>query len=266
MIPLSKVSGSWPDPVKQEIQSLNLGQAEVGLPEEAVAQGLKKGRLAFDWGTVRSWIPSAPTTGVSRHDRLELEMPLKIIAPLFLARQRGANKARPQLKVEEDDEIPELFAGLRQTTPAREAVRPPASPEVPAKNTHAAPARPVVPEPVPQPSELTPQDLVNSAVKLEGVAGALVALPEGLLVAARFPQGLDAENPAAFLPQIFSQLGRCTRELRIGELQAFEFLADKVTWRVFQLSGIFFVAFSQPNASLPVSQLLSLATALRQPR
>src|SRR5208282_6195936 len=52
----------------------------------------------------------APLPVVSAHDSLVLELPLKIVAPPFLARQKEAS--RLQKKVVVDDDIPNLFFGF----------------------------------------------------------------------------------------------------------------------------------------------------------
>ena len=48
----------------------------------------------------------------------------------------------------------------------------------------------------------TPNEVVSRAAALDGVAGALVALPDGLMVASRLASDVNGETLAAFLPQI----------------------------------------------------------------
>src|SRR5205823_14731309 len=101
--------------VRQEIVQLNLVDAKVALSTEVVERALKQGRIAFTWKMLRSWIRPSPLPSVSAHDGAVLELPLKVVAPLFLARQNQAAKNKPQVTV--DEEIPNLFFGLPQPEP-----------------------------------------------------------------------------------------------------------------------------------------------------
>src|ERR1035441_8797850 len=53
-----------------------------------------------------------PSSAASPKDHLELELPLKVIAPLFLAAQK--NLAMPKIKASVSAEIPDLFFGFPQ--------------------------------------------------------------------------------------------------------------------------------------------------------
>src|SRR5207245_9228121 len=63
----------------------------------------------------------------------------------------------------------------------------------------------------------TPNEVVSRAAALEGVAGALIALPDGLMVASQLSPDLNGETLAAFLPQIFGKVTQCTKALRMRE-------------------------------------------------
>jgi predicted regulator of Ras-like GTPase activity (Roadblock/LC7/MglB family) len=65
-------------------------------------------------------------------------------------------------------------------------------------------------------STWTPAELVAHTCELPGVAGALVALEEGLVVAQKLPDGFASETFAAFMPQIFGRLERYTEEMQLG--------------------------------------------------
>ena len=68
-----------------------------------------------------------------------------------------------------------------------------------------------------------PKDVVARAAALSGVAGAVVAMQDGLRVASQAPADLNADTLAAFLPQIFERVNQCTRELRMGVLNNVNF-------------------------------------------
>src|SRR5204863_4805405 len=95
-VPLASLAESWPEPLRQEIAQMRLGDAKVALPQ-STEEAIKRGKLAFQWKLVRSWIRPAQVPSPSPHDNTVVELPLKVIAPMFLARQKDAGK--PQQKV-----------------------------------------------------------------------------------------------------------------------------------------------------------------------
>jgi len=103
---------------------------------------------------------------------------------------------------------------------------------------------------------------VERALALPGVAGAVVALPDGLRVASRVPAELNADTLAAFLPQIFDRVGQSTRELRMGALNNFNFTVGNVPWRIFRVNAVYFAAFGNAGEALPGAQLAALAAEL----
>src|SRR5262249_16981652 len=155
-------------------------------------------------------------------------LPLKIIAPLFLARQTAAQKT--QHKVAIDAEIPNLFFGLPKPDAAQGGT--PTGPVTKPVDTNyyvwddtAEVAKVDESEFKRKPSAGsefvarygTPNEIVSRAAALEGVVGALIALPDGLMVASQLSPDLNGDTLAAFLPQIFGKVSQCTKELRMGE-------------------------------------------------
>ncbi len=293
---LAALSENWPESLRLEIAPLTLANAQVALPVSLVEPALKRGRVTFAWRNLRSWIKPHPPA-VSVHDNLELELPLKVIAPLFLARQGGAAKTiRSHQSVPLPDEIPNLFFGFPQPQPPSEIVAPPlpapqpdetrfASKPVEAQrpdtnyytwvesDTTRLAVRPGETEfkrpPVP-PTPATdfssryaaPKEVISRAMALTGVAGALVALPDGLMVANEIPSDLNADTLAAFLPQIYGRVGQCARELRMGELNNLNFTVGNVPWKIFRIHGVYFAAFGRAGEQLPTAQLALLAAEL----
>jgi predicted regulator of Ras-like GTPase activity (Roadblock/LC7/MglB family) len=353
-VPLRSLSETWPDSIRAEIAQNGLTQTQVALPAELVETALKKGRVAFSWKTVRSWItPAAPAT-VSVHDATELEFPLMVVAPLFLARKKTDANSR----VAVDASIPNLFFGFPQpeipapvaapasvpkmaapslpvppaaatpTTPsttfftkkplAAPAAKPVAVPGAglalpqdasataltaaaassAAAAAAAAAAAEIASKPRPTPPAETnyylwaddvsdtqqfhlqalkqkgtsstefmkryssPNEIVTRAAALDGVAGALIALPDGLMVASRIPAELNGETLAAFLPQIFAKVSSATKELRMGELNNVSFTVGNVPWKIFRVNAIFFAAFGHPAQPLSTADLAALAGEL----
>jgi predicted regulator of Ras-like GTPase activity (Roadblock/LC7/MglB family) len=108
----------------------------------------------------------------------------------------------------------------------------------------------------------TPNEIVNKAASLQGVDGALIALPDGLLVASRIPSTMNADTIAAFLPQIFAKVSQCTRELRLGELNNLNFTVGNIPWKIFRVGSIYFAAFGRPGEAMPTGQLAGIAAEL----
>jgi predicted regulator of Ras-like GTPase activity (Roadblock/LC7/MglB family) len=248
-----------------------LAEAKVGLPANAIEQALKQGRICFSWKTIRSWLKPAVPAVSSMNDSAVVDLPLKVVAPLFLERQREASKSRQKISV--DEEIPNLFFGFPQpegsVSPAAATARPTDTNYYVWEDTHDS-ARihesEVKRGPTPGTKFVakyaTPNEVVSRAAGLEGVAGALIALPDGLMVANRLPPDLNADTLAAFLPQIFGKVSQCTKELRMGDLNNLNFTVGNVPWKIFRVNAIFFAAFGQAGVPLPTAQLAALAAEL----
>jgi predicted regulator of Ras-like GTPase activity (Roadblock/LC7/MglB family) len=292
-IPLRMLSEAWPEVLRNEIEQLNLSEAHVGLPVRFVEPALKQGKVAFTWKVLRSWIRPATLPTVSAHDGMMLELPLRVIAPLFLSRHKQG--AAVHQKVEVDENIPNLFFGFPQGESAAAALEQQAAPMAPAvaeeePETNFAPATKTVSSvdtnfytwnestDAPQVDEsaekktspgtdfltryATPNEVVSRAAALDGVAGALVALPDGLMVASKLSADLNGDTLAAFLPHIFGKVSQCTKELRMGELNNLHFTVGNVPWKIFRVNAIFFAAFGRAGQPLPTGQLAALAGEL----
>ena len=271
VVSVAAIADGWPEAVRKEIVELNLVEARVALPLSAVEQSLKHGRIAFSWKTLRSWIKPAVLPAVSAHDGVVLELPLKVVAPLFLTRQQEA--AKQQAKVTVDEEIPNLFFGFpRAEAPAAAPTAKPADTNFyvwgESSDTAIIDQSDVKRASSPSPGTrfvakyATPNEVVSRAAGLDGVLGALIALPDGLMVANRLPPELNADTLAAFLPQIFGKVSQCTKELRMGELNNLNFTVGNVPWKIFRVNSIFFAAFGKAGEPLPTAQLAALAAEL----
>jgi predicted regulator of Ras-like GTPase activity (Roadblock/LC7/MglB family) len=108
----------------------------------------------------------------------------------------------------------------------------------------------------------TPNEVVNKAASLQGVEGAIIALPDGLLVASKIPSSMNADTIAGFLPQIFGKVSQCTRELRLGDLNNLNFTVGNIPWKIFRVGAIYFAAFGRPGEGLPTAQLAAIAAEL----
>jgi len=269
--PLAALSESWPEALRMEIVQLNLVAAKVVLPVHLIEPALKRGRVIFSWRYVRSWIKPTPPS-VSVHDGIELELPLKVLAPLFFGQQNGPMKMQQKVSVAE--EIPNLFFGFPQPSAAAAQIPPAIAAAAPLPDTNffnrANQPQMTDSEFKRKPSPgtdfvsrfSTPSDIVARAENLEGVVGVIIALPDGLTVASKVPAELNADTIAAFLPQIFGRVSHCSKELRMGELNNLSFTVGNVPWKIFRVNAVYFAAFGRAGQSLPTVQLAALAAEL----
>ena len=277
LVSLDDLAENWPAALKQHLVTSDFASINVPLPMNLVEAGLKRGRVTATWKEIRTWVrPSSP---VSPHDELQLDLPLKVLAPAFLSAQKQTGKAPKRLAVAE--EIPNLFFGFPQASTVEPAPAPalsmapmPPAPAAPAAratdtnfftshDTEEAPAgRPAAPATDFVNRHTHPQEVVARAMVLPGVVGAVVTLADGLRVASQVPADMNPDAVAAFLPQIFDRVNQSTRELRMGALNNVGFTVGNVPWKIFRINSIYFAAFGRAGEALPKSQLAGLAAEL----
>ena len=108
----------------------------------------------------------------------------------------------------------------------------------------------------------TPNEVVSRAAAIEGVEGAVIALPDGLMVASQLPPGINGDTLAAFLPHLFGKVSQCTQELRMGEVNNLNFTVGNVPWKIFRVNALYFAAFGLKGQPLPTGRLAALAAEL----
>jgi len=279
LAPLSALAEKWPDAIKRELVQANLTGAQVALPAALIEPGLKHGRVTMLWKNLRLATRPKPAP-VSVHDGVEVELPLKVLAPLFFASQKAAGLAKQKVSV--SAEIPDLFEGSKKTEAAMSSAPAPApasapvpapAPAVAAKQEEtnyfsksetpggAGFQRPASPGTDFMSRGATPREIVTRALSLPGVAGAVVALYDGLLIAGQVPPDLNADTVAAFLPQIFARTGQSTEELHMGELNNLSFTCGNVPWKIFRVNAVYLAVFGRAGAALPTT-LAALAGQL----
>ena len=281
-ISFAALGETLPEALRLEAGHLNLDGARLALPVDQVEAGLKSGKLVFTWKQLRAWIKPTVPAAPSAHDNLVVTLPLNVIAPLFLGRHKAPGSGQKRVLV--DEKIPNLFFGFPQPAAAPDVqtqqeipVLPVPKPaetnyfvwddekEQPQLETSPAPS---APKAAPTPGttfasrKATPNEVVTKASLLEGVYGALVALPDGLLVAAKLDPAVNGETIAALIPQMYSKLSGCTKELRMGELNNLNFTVGNLPWKIFRVNGLFFAAFGCAGEPLPTAHLAELAAAL----
>ena len=108
----------------------------------------------------------------------------------------------------------------------------------------------------------TPIELVQRSITLPGVAGGLIAMHDGLLVANQLPPSMNGETLAAFLPQMFNRMQQYTKELKWGEVSSFNFVVDNTPIQIFNAGHVFFTVLGRAGQSLPMPQLQAIAAYL----
>jgi predicted regulator of Ras-like GTPase activity (Roadblock/LC7/MglB family) len=314
---LASLCQNWPEPVRSE--ALGMQGAEVSLPTDSIAASLSKGKVAFSWGQIHSWITPA-ANGSQIDPALELLLPLKVVAPAFMALSRPTQRKA----MEVDDSIPTLFSGPAAPEPAAEelpeveqemapavnrlvmpadfaapapapaiaaepapaaapalklvlseAAEAPAAPvEPPAPVLELAPApAAVVPMPAPEPEpaaaptsvgelfgkpnqqQWTPKELVELTATLPGVSGAVLALQEGLQIAAKVPEGMKGDTVAAFLPQIFARLNVYAGEMTLSPVDDILMTTGTAHFQAYRIGQVYFAVLGTPGAALPWESL-----------
>lgn len=279
---LAALTRLWPEEICGEIVALDPAST-VTLDGGAISAGLAKGRVVFTWGEIRAGLQPPPSEPTAIDETTPLLLPLKIVAPAYLAATKNGKTVRKAADI--DESIPALFSDGREPAPPTAVLLPPpveAEPaELPGTPPAAPPATaaPAAREPDEAPAtvgqifgepdrqEFTPAEIVAGTVKLPGVAGAIIALQEGLQVSAVLPESMKGEVIAAFLPQIFARLNQYSGEMKLGEVDDLLFTTNGAHCQIYRLGFVYFAVLGQPGTVLPWAELQLIAAELgRQTR
>ena len=272
-LPLAALANAWPEQICGEISALDPATT-VTLNGGAVADGLANGKVVFTWGEIRAGLEPLPEEPTAIDEDTPLLLPLKIVAPAFLGASKKGKTERKNVQI--DESIPSLFSDGREPAPAAIVLSPeedPPADSVPAPELEAPSVVPVsVPHKVaetvgdvlglPNQLEFTPAQIVAGTVKLPGVAGAIVALQEGLQVATSLPEGIKSDVVAAFLPQIFARLNQYAGEMKLGEVDDLLFTTHGAHCQIYRLGFVYFAILGQPGEALPWHELRLIAAEL----
>ncbi|MEK0449448.1 MAG: hypothetical protein RL088_1716 [Verrucomicrobiota bacterium] len=275
---LVEVAAGWQESFRNELSVLP-GDSRILIPASEVGPLLQKGRVAFSWEQIRRWLTPPPTGVLNIPDDTQFTLPLKIVAPAFVA-ATGARKRAAQA----DTSLPDFFGPAAGRAPAAAAAMPASQEPAPV----ARPAAEVAPQPavlaqeapavvaapalvpaalsvaaksdpmnlrelfaMPDKTDWAPNELVKLTCALPGVAGVVVALGEGLVVTQRLPEGYSADTFAAFMPQIFGRMDQYAGEMQLGATNCVTLDTDHGTVRFFRNGKLFFAALGKSGESLP---------------
>ncbi len=114
----------------------------------------------------------------------------------------------------------------------------------------------------PEGSRFGAKEIVTNTSRLPGVAGALLAMSDGLLVTSAAPASVKGETIAAFLPQMFGRMNQYTKELALGPLQQLTLGIESGQWHVVKGPNIYFAVLGKRGESLPLNLLAQVAAEL----
>lgn len=304
-IPLVAVCGAWVEEVRAQLQDVDVNEHQILAPLELIEPAMKSGKVIFSWAEVAAWIqPPLQIPPTAKVGEMPVELPLKIIAPLFMAHARTGGQKRAAV----DETIPDLFgdangksngslgaqlpttAPVTEALPAARAVRPaaPAPTNGVAAPRSVAPAAPTAPAPAPAAAVAAPQpkpaapaareiaveavvgpaekrfsvkEIIGNTSRLPGVAGALLAMTDGLMVTAQ-PSSVKGETIAAFLPQMFGRMNQYTKELALGPLEELTLSVESGQWHIIKAPNIYFAVLGKRGETLPLTLLTQIAAEL----
>jgi len=279
VLSLVELASGWPEGIRAELSVLS-GDTIIVLQAFEVSAGLQKGKVTFPWSQIRASLRPSFSEKIAIADDYQLVLPLKVVAPAFLA-ATGATKRKTEPAVDRD--IPNFFgptAGQSAAIPAQPAAAPPTpepievpesstvpeiefsivreAPEV-ATDSTPLPESPAPPKELtlrdlfnqPDKSSWTPAELITHSCELPGIAGAVIALEEGLVVAQKLPPGFAAETFAAFMPQIFGRIERYTREMQLGDVDEVALQTAAGPCQLFRNGKVFFAAMGFTGEPIP---------------
>ncbi len=294
-VPLGQVCPEWVREVRAQLEDVDVENSQILVPLEFLEPAMKSGKPLFSWAEVASWIqPALSSPPTAKVGEMPVELPLKVVAPLFMALHRGA----VQKKAAVDQTIPDVFGNTNGSANGGNGhAAPAAAPAAPAAFTappSAVPSRSVTPatptSPAPNVSRMTSlsaptlppdepvislesiiggegarfsvKEIVVNASRLPGAAGALLAMSDGLLVTSQTPPNVKGETIAAFLPQMFGRMNQYTKELALGPLQQLTLGVAGGQWHVIKCETIYFAVLGRPGESLPLNLLAQVAAEL----
>ncbi len=96
LIALEEIAVGWPDAIRAEISQLKVPFAKCALPSPEICEGLKRGKLQYNWGSLRSRILPIPSQSLpSPNADTVLDLPLNVVTPLFLDFIRSTSSGQP---------------------------------------------------------------------------------------------------------------------------------------------------------------------------
>lgn len=118
VLPLKTICEKWPEAVLSEIANCAT-ETTVSLPVSEVSAGMARGKINFTWGQIRAWFTPTAQGSSEVDPATEILLPLKVVAPAFLAQTKRPTTGRKSAVV--DESIPALFNARKSEAEAAPA-------------------------------------------------------------------------------------------------------------------------------------------------
>lgn len=210
-------------------------------------------------------VPSVESEPAEPAAPAEIEPPAAEVQPPVQELTPEPATASEQSAIVADEAATEAPSEIPTEEVAQEVVIAPAPEITPASAAAPAVAAPkTLGEAFGQPDKTSwvPSEVVKHLADVPGIAGSLVALQEGLVIAHRLPDPLKGEVFAAFLPQIFARLNQYSGEMKLGGVSEIVIHANGGPCHLFRRGQVYFAALGHPDATLPMPLLRLCADAV----
>ena len=94
------------------------------------------------------------------------------------------------------------------------------------------------------------------------MAGSVLTMSDGLLVAGQTPPQLKPDTVAAFLPQIFGRASQSAGEMQLGPLSSMVITAGKAQCAIYKAGKLYLAVLGHPGEALPEVALERIAVEL----
>jgi predicted regulator of Ras-like GTPase activity (Roadblock/LC7/MglB family) len=260
----------WPEFVRAALTPY--GKLQPALPLAELEPGLKRGKVSVTWAQLSRWLTPSPSVAIPAD--LVLELPLQVMAPLFLA-ARQPTAGRKELTL--GDNIPDLFSPQKAPPLATNPTPQPAPVTAPPAPMVAPPASPPLPVPVAAPrtmgewlgqpgrKEWQPADIAHAAASWEGVGGAVLAMHDGFPVAGNLPPDFDLETFAGLAVELHTRANLFASSLKLRTSGEVTVTLGDLPVHVCRTPTLFFAVLGRPGSSLPLERINAVARLLDTP-
>lgn len=263
-ISLAGIVKSLANDLKPLIATVPDGKAQFQVPLQLVLEGLPKGAVKVSFAELKRGAPAGTFTGATEHDAQMVSLPLNELVPKL--KPEHLKPKTPQKTVSVPDDIKPVFGQAQTAAPTPPAPKPAApapaaAAPVPAQAPNPAATAPPPAAPV---ASTDPQSFVKTASGLPGVSGALLSMQDGLSVAKQLPAEINADTLAAFVPDVFTRLGNCAKDLKLGPVTAVTVQAGSQTIHILKGGKLYLSLLGKAGEQPDAAKVEGLAKQLAE--
>ena len=240
VLPHETVTGSFSElglecPAAASHAIAALGTAHwIELPLASLESALRSGKMVVTWRQLCDWVtPPAPALAASVAAETPIEIPLRALTRAYLALRAQAS--------------PNPCGG----EPRASALRPGTGGSDLASDVEEALVT------------YKPGILLSRVCALPGIQGALLASEDGLVLAARLSEGLNADTVAAFLPKLMAPAFESAKLFQIGEPESVVYAFGGATIIALRVDGLLLAAVGQSQEAMAIERLRAVARHAR---